>query len=109
MAEHHLLVHPSLYEGLPNVVCEALAAGRPVLASRVCEHPRLIGPAGERGRLFRPDDPAELACAIESVAAQSVGDWIAMTGRCKEFAQAELAVDRMVTRYEALIAEVDAR
>ncbi len=23
-----------------------------------------------------------------------------MTGRCKEFAQAELAVDRMVTRYE---------
>ena len=53
--------------------------------------------------------PRKLACAIESVAAQSVGDWIAMTGRCKEFAQAELAVDRMVTRYEALIAEVDAR
>jgi glycosyltransferase involved in cell wall biosynthesis len=109
MAEHHLLVHPSLYEGLPNVVCEALAAGRPVLASHVCEHPRLIGPAGERGRLFRPDDPAELVFAIESVAAQSIEDWITMTERCKAFAQAQLAVDRMVTRYEALIAEVDTR
>jgi glycosyltransferase involved in cell wall biosynthesis len=109
MAEHHLLVHPSLYEGLPNVVCEALAAGRPVLASRVCEHPRLIGQAGERGRLFRADDPAELVGAIDAVVSQSSEEWMAMTGRCKAFAQAELAVDRMVAGYEALIEGVASR
>lgn len=103
MAEHHLLVHPSLYEGLPNVVCEALAAGRPVLLSSVCEHPRLAGQPGERGHLFEPDDPEGLLRGLEALTSQSERDWTAMTERCREFARKELAVERMVAGYEALV------
>ena len=39
LREYDALIHPSLYEGLPNAVCEALAMGVPVLASNVCDHP----------------------------------------------------------------------
>ena len=40
-ATHHALVHPSYLEGLPNVVCETLASGRPVVLSNTLDHPRL--------------------------------------------------------------------
>ena len=59
LREHHALIHPSLYEGLPNVVCEALAAGMPVLVSNVCDHPLLVAD-GERGFLFDPADPGSI-------------------------------------------------
>lgn len=35
MKESHVIVHPSYHEGMSNVLLEAAAAGRPVLASRV--------------------------------------------------------------------------
>jgi len=51
MVEHDAFVHPSFYEGMPNVVCEALAAGLPVLVSDVCDHPLLVE-KGVQGFLF---------------------------------------------------------
>lgn len=35
MAESHVIVHPSYHEGLSNVLLEAAACGRPVLASNI--------------------------------------------------------------------------
>lgn len=35
MAQSHVIVHPSYHEGLSNVLLEAAACGRPVLASRI--------------------------------------------------------------------------
>ena len=37
------LIAVSLYEGLPVVICEAMLSGCFVIASDVCDHPRLIG------------------------------------------------------------------
>ena len=45
------LIHPSIYEGLPNVICEALLDGMPVLASNVCDNGLLVR-EGERGFLL---------------------------------------------------------
>lgn len=62
----HLLCLPSLNEGTPNVVVEALACGVPVVASRVGGIPDLIRD-GSNGWLAEPGDSAALAAALAEV------------------------------------------
>jgi glycosyltransferase involved in cell wall biosynthesis len=54
---------------MPNVVLEALASGRPVVASRVGGIPEVID-SDSSGRLVPPRDPAALARALERVLAE---------------------------------------
>ena len=61
-ADFHIL--PSLYEGLPNVVLEAMAAGTPSIATRVQGTPELIED-GVSGLLVPPADPGALGAAID--------------------------------------------
>ncbi len=62
-----LLVLPSLFgEGLPMVVLEAMAAGVPIVASRVEGVPEAIRDHQE-GLLAEPGNPRDLAAAIEKV------------------------------------------
>ncbi len=58
-----VLVLPSLWEGMPNVVLEAMAAGRAVIASAVEGSEDLVVP-GETGWLIPPGDPEPLAAAL---------------------------------------------
>jgi glycosyltransferase involved in cell wall biosynthesis len=58
-----LIVNPSLSEGLPNVVLEALALSRPVVATDVGGVSELIT-SGQTGWLVPPAHPAALAEAI---------------------------------------------
>lgn len=71
----HVLIVPSIVDrsgdrdGLPNVVLEAMACGRPVIASNVAA----IGSAvvhGETGLLTPPGDAESLANAIDMLAEQ---------------------------------------
>lgn len=103
LRECDALVHPSLYEGMPNAVCEALAAGRPVLASAVCDHPLLV-PDGKRGFLFDPHSPDSIVTAMASLAQLDREARAALQRAAREYAQAELGIERMVDRYEALFA-----
>ena len=61
-----LLVQPSLQEGVPNTVMEAMAKGIPVIASRVGGVPDLVRD-GETGFLIEPGDVAALAARIRQV------------------------------------------
>jgi glycosyltransferase involved in cell wall biosynthesis len=72
-----LLVLPSLFgEGLPMVVLEAMAAGVPVVATRVAGVPEAIRHARD-GVLVEPGDADELARAIAEVIAGRY-DWSAL-------------------------------
>jgi teichuronic acid biosynthesis glycosyltransferase TuaC len=62
-----LVVLPSASEGIPNVLRESLACGRPFVATRVGGIPEIADPA--ICRLVAPGAIAELATAIEEVMA----------------------------------------
>jgi glycosyltransferase involved in cell wall biosynthesis len=105
---HDALIHPSLYEGLPNAVCEALAGGLPVLISNVCDHPLLIAEA-ERGFLFDPTDPQSIAMAIEKASRLDSESWLALSRNGRKYAEAHLGVENMVAAYENLFMDLIAR
>jgi glycosyltransferase involved in cell wall biosynthesis len=66
MAAGDVFVLPSLSEGLPTVVCEAMAVGRPVVATAVDGTPEIVE-QGETGYLVPPRDPVALAEALAQV------------------------------------------
>lgn len=59
-----VFVLPSLWEGLPQVVLEAMAAGRPVVATAVDGTPEIIQD-GSTGLLVPPADPYALSSAVK--------------------------------------------
>ncbi len=61
------LILPSFAEGLPVVVMEAMAAGRPVIATAIAGLPELVAP--DAGWLVPAGDAAALADAIRTLAA----------------------------------------
>lgn len=100
MSAANLLCLPSLNEGTPNVIVEALASGIPVVASRVGGIPDLIRES-ENGALVAATDTMALAEALDRVLArnwdaQKIADsvahlnWQAIAERNCEFIQSLL-------------------
>lgn len=54
---------PSLFEGCPNTVGEAMACGMPILCSDVCDNAMYVN-FGVNGSLFNPRSPDDIANAI---------------------------------------------
>jgi glycosyltransferase involved in cell wall biosynthesis len=77
-------------DGLPNVVLEAMASGRPIVASDVAA----IGTAvhdGATGLLVAPDDPTCLAAALDRLAADDgLRRRLGRRARCAAVAEHEL-------------------
>lgn len=67
LAEAQALVLPSFAEGLPMVVMEAMAAGRPVIATAIAGVPELVV-SGETGWIIPAGDAVVLAEAIAALA-----------------------------------------
>jgi glycosyltransferase involved in cell wall biosynthesis len=62
-AEHDIFVFPSLMEGLPSVLLEAMAGGMPVITTETCGMPDVVED-GFNGLLIPPADGRALEEAI---------------------------------------------
>lgn len=96
------LVLPSLYEGLPNVVLEALAVGTPVIASRVSGIPEIIEDEKD-GLLVQPADAGSLGAAIARILADK--DLRARLSESGLIKINEFAMDKMVASFSELLLE----
>lgn len=57
---------PSLSEGYPNVICEAMSCGKPIACSNVCDNP-LIVKEGVNALLFDPNDVDEIYSVLKKM------------------------------------------
>ncbi len=104
LAHVQFCVQPSNDEGLPNAVLEAMAAGVPVVATRVGGIPELLTD-GVDGLLVDPGDPRALAAAISRLAgdeALRVRLGAAARERARRFSW-DACVDQHVQLFEGLL------
>jgi glycosyltransferase involved in cell wall biosynthesis len=100
LAASDLLVLPSRWEGMPNVVLEAMAAGRPVVATDVSGVTEALG-GGAQEQVAPGNDPREFARKVAAILGQ--GELAARLGRENQArARAEFPLAAMVTAYERL-------
>ena len=107
LASCDLFVLPSIYEGLPLSILEAMAAGKAVVATAVGGIPEIVKD-GETGVLVPSGDPVALARAIQSLLSNPIQvRKIGAAGRA--LVKQEFSSDGMVERinqvYEELLAQ----
>jgi len=100
LARADVVVLPSLSEGMSNAVMEAMAAGRPIVATDVGGTPELLS---GRGLLVPPRDPLALAAAIERLLTDP-GHAAALSERARAWSIEHLRLDDMVDRHVRLYA-----
>lgn len=76
IASSDILVLPSFMEGLPVVLIEALAMGKPVVASRIAGIPELVE-HGRSGLLFTPSDLLNLEEVLARILVDRT-DWVTL-------------------------------
>ena len=98
--EHHALVLPSRYEGLPLVVVEAMLCGRPCIVTDVMGSAELLR-EGETGFIAEAATPHYVDAALER-AWQNRARWCEMGARAAASIRAQMPPDPV----EQLIGEV---
>lgn len=100
--ESDVLCLPSLYEGFPNVLCEAMCCGLPVVCSRVSDVPQIME-EGVNGFIFDPLNVDDMAEKLEKTITLSEEERRKMAIRSREIAVSKFSSDVFISKYLELI------
>lgn len=102
LAAMDVFVLSSVTEGLAMTLLEAMAAGRPIVATRVGGNPEVVED-GVTGLVVPPRDPAALAGAIRALM-DDPGRAAAMGSAGRERVREKFSLEAMAGRYAAIYA-----
>jgi len=102
-----LFVLPSLREGTPNALLEAMALAKPVVVSRVGGVPEIVQD-GETGFLVPPQDPDSVAQAVLALMRDS-NRAAAMGQRARQVIEQDFSVQRLARKIVAVYHQVLAK
>jgi len=100
-----LFVFPTFHrEGLPYALLESMAAGTPVVTTRVGAMPDVMR-EGLHGRFVAPHDPAAVADAIDGLLADTAA-WSRASATCRQRVAEHYTVDRLARDFDRLYADL---
>lgn len=97
-----IFVLPSIYEGFPNVLCEAMSCGLPVLAGNICDNPVIIRNE-ECGLLFNPYDANDMADKIENMLVFDKKKRLEIGNNARLLVLRTFSIDNFIKAYQGLI------
>ena len=100
LAASDLLVLPSRWEGMPNVVLEAMASRRPVLATSVEGVLELLGEEDEAQTVSWGDSQGLVAKLVRLLSDRQLAEELGEKNRRR--AEQEFSIDSVVAAYQAL-------
>ncbi len=92
----------SFFEGLPNVACEGMACGKPILLSNVCDAGNLVQDE-VNGYLCDPASPEDIAVKIQQLVTLSESERHRMGVASRRMAEHLFAEAVVIDHYERIL------
>jgi len=93
---------PSLWEGFPNVVCEAMSCGKPIICGNVSDNPYIVE-NGRNGLLFDPENIDDMVDKITQFCNLPLEQRKAMGEYSRALAIGKFSGENFVSKYISLI------
>lgn len=93
---------PSIYEGFPNVICEAMSCGKPIICSRICDNPNIVQD-GINGIFFNPNDVSDIAKQLMRICSMPKDRLNAWGDKSREIGEVLFSKESFVNKYIKLI------